>query len=76
MYSCSVNSNQRWDGQCSKCYRISEYCDTLNIDKSLIGMQENIKIVKERSGVISHYGNILDKLYGSKKSLLKIFKRN
>lgn len=63
VYSCYHNSGQRWCGKCSKCFRISEYCERLGIPKSRIGIQEGIIGVIEK-GVAANHWKLLDTLYG------------
>lgn len=42
IYSCFRNTDRRWCGDCTKCYRVSEFCKRLGIPLELIGMQEGI----------------------------------
>lgn len=64
MYSCFNNTDKRWCGKCSKCFRISEYCEKLGIDKSKIGMQDGIVGLREKSVIARNYWIIMDTLYG------------
>ena len=47
-------------------YRISEYCDRLGIDRSVIGMQAGIIGLRERGPIARHYWALLDRLYGKR----------
>lgn len=67
IYSCYYNSGQRWCGKCSKCFRISEYCERLGIDKRRINMQEGIIGIAEKGNIGKNYWEIMDKLYGKTK---------
>jgi hypothetical protein len=42
LYSCLLNSERRWCGECGKCRRISAYCEAIGLPLALIGMQEGI----------------------------------
>jgi hypothetical protein len=42
LYSCLLNSQNRWCGECGKCRRISAYCEAIGLPRELIGMQEGI----------------------------------
>lgn len=42
LYSCLLNSEKRWCGECGKCRRVSAFCEAIGIPLSLIGMQEGI----------------------------------
>ncbi len=42
LYSCFKNTDRRWCGECTKCYRVSEFCKRLGIPLELIGMPEGI----------------------------------
>lgn len=64
IYSCFFNSGKRWCGECSKCYRISEYCERIGLDRALIGMQEGIRGKRERSPLSMDYWVAMDRLYG------------
>jgi len=68
IYSCFHNTDKRWCGECSKCYRISEYCERLDIDKRLIGMQEGIVGLRENSPLARFYWELPDQLYGKRKA--------
>lgn len=67
IYSCFRNTDRRWCGVCTKCYRISEFCDRLGIDRRVIGMQEGIVGIRETGAISRHYWEIADKLYGRKR---------
>ncbi|MCD4811371.1 hypothetical protein K8R14_02060 [bacterium] len=67
IYSCFQNTDKRWCGECSKCFRISEYCDRIGLDKSIIGMQEGITGYRENSDLSVHYWKQMDKYYGKRK---------
>lgn len=69
IYSCLNNTDKRWCGACGKCYRISEYSETIGFDKSIIGMQEGIKGKRERSPIARNHWLLLDLFRGKKKSL-------
>ena len=74
IYSCFKNTEKRWCGKCPKCFRISKYCEILNIDKSKIGMQEGINGKIEYSSPQSiNYQILMSLLYPNKKSLFKKF---
>ena len=66
LYSCFRNTDKRWCGECSKCFRISEYCERIGLDRKVIGMQEGIVGVRETSPVTKNYWIIMDKIYGRK----------
>lgn len=74
--SCFIGGSKRWCGNCSKCFRISEYCEAVGLDKSVIGMQEGIVGVRERSPITKHYWDILEKLYGKNFSERYVKKLN
>jgi len=67
VYSCYKNTNRRWCGNCSKCYRISEFCERIGIDRNMIGMQEGIVGRREKGSISKHYWALADKLYGKRK---------
>jgi len=64
LYSCFRNTDKRWCGECSKCFRISEYCERIGLDRKAIGMQEDIVGVRETSHLAKNYWIMMDKLYG------------
>ena len=64
LYSCFKNTDKRWCGECSKCFRISEYCERIGLDRRVIGMQEGIVGVREKSPLARNYWIMMDKLYG------------
>ena len=68
IYSCFHNTNKRWCGECSKCYRISEYCERLGIDKKIIGMQKGIVGLRETSPLARLYWELPDQLYGKRRA--------
>lgn len=68
IYSCYHNTNRRWCGKCTKCYRISEFCDRLGIDRNLIGMQEGIVGLRETGSISQHYWRYMDILYGRRRA--------
>jgi hypothetical protein len=67
IYSCFHNTGKRWCGECSKCYRISEFCERLGIDRSVIGMQEGIVGLRETGSISRHYWRLADQLYGKRR---------
>ena len=64
IYSCLNNTDRKWCGQCSKCYRISEFCHRLGIEKALIGMPEGFIGLRETGPISRNYWQIMDRLYG------------
>ncbi len=66
IYSCFNNSQKRWCGACSKCFRISEFCDRIHLDRQIIGMQEGITGRREHSPVTRYSWQYMDKIYGRK----------
>lgn len=66
IYSCFCNTEKRWCGRCSKCFRISEYCDRVGLSRNIIGMQEGISGIRENSDLSSHYWSNMDRIYGRK----------
>lgn len=48
VYSCLRNTERRWCGDCAKCARISDYCALLGLDRTLIGMQAEIRPRKRK----------------------------
>jgi len=67
IYSCYHNTDRRWCGECSKCFRISEFCDRVGIDRALIGMQGGIVGRRERGPISRHYWDLADLLYGKRR---------
>ena len=68
IYSCYHNTDKRWCGECSKCYRISEFCERLGIEKGIIGMQEGIVGIRETGSISRNYWQIADQLYGKRRA--------
>ena len=68
IYSCSNNTGNRWCGTCGKCYRISRFMETLNIDKSIIDMPEGIVGRRSKTSICKHYWANMDILYGRNRS--------
>ncbi len=66
IYSCFNNSSKRWCGACSKCFRISEFCDRIHLDRSVIGMQEGITGRRENTPSTRYSWKYMDKIYGRK----------
>ncbi len=66
IYSCFNNSHKRWCGNCSKCFRISEFCDRIHLDRRVIGMQEGITGIRENSPSTRYSWQYMDKIYGRK----------
>lgn len=66
IYSCFRNADKRWCGKCPKCFRISEFCERIGLDRSIIGMQEGIVGLKEKSPIAKRYWQMMDILYGRK----------
>lgn len=64
IYSCFRNTDKRWCGECSKCFRISEFCERIVLDRSLIGMQEGIIGKRETSPLARLYWRSMDRFYG------------
>lgn len=64
IYSCFGNTDKRWCGNCSKCFRISEFCERIGLDRKIIGMQEGIIGLREKSPLARLYWHMMDKLYG------------
>jgi len=60
LYSCLNNTSLRWCGKCGKCKRLSAFCETIGIDKSLIGMQEGISHEPEEGALTKLYWQSLD----------------
>jgi len=60
LYSCLNNTSLRWCGKCGKCQRLSAFCETIGIDKSLIGMQEGISHERETGTLTKLYWQNLD----------------
>lgn len=71
VYSCFNNSDKRWCGKCGKCRRISRYCEILGVDKKVIGMEEGIKVKREKSPLSRNYWIMMENIYSNKKSFLK-----
>jgi hypothetical protein len=67
IYSCYHNSDKRWCGECTKCYRISEFCERLGIDRNVIGMQAGIIGHRETGSISRHYWDLADQLYGKRR---------
>jgi len=67
IYSCYHNTAKSWCGKCSKCFRISEFCERLGINKTRIGMQEGITGLKETGSISRHYWELADRLYGKRR---------
>jgi hypothetical protein len=64
IYSCFKNTNKRWCGECSKCFRISEFCERISLNRGIIGMQEGIIGMREKSQLSSLYWQSMDRFYG------------
>jgi len=60
LYSCLNNTSLRWCGKCGKCKRLSAFCETIGIEKSLIGMQEGISHEPEEGALTKLYWQSLD----------------
>jgi hypothetical protein len=67
IYSCFHNSDKRWCGECTKCYRISEFCERLGINRTLIGMQEGIVGLREKGPLTKHFWRHMDIFYGRRR---------
>lgn len=63
IYSCFNNTGKRWCGKCSKCFRISEYCDRIGLNRQTIGMKEDIVGLREKSSLAKNYWLMMDMLY-------------
>lgn len=78
VYSCYFNTAERWCGRCSKCYRISEFCERLDIARDRIGMPEGFLGLRETGYLTKHFWTHMDLLYGRRISrershLLQVF---
>jgi len=81
IYSCFKNTSKRWCGKCSKCFRISEYCERIGLNRKTIGMQEGIVGFREKSSLSKNYWRMMDMLYKRRylrelKLMLKYYLNN